>query len=281
MELTTSLNPLQTHIRAIVYGPPGNTKTASSVTMSDLCPANWTHQRLTAATLPQREMVTLSDMLWLGFDSQALLGFKQLGVSAPIFDLSATRTTGLADELRDVSGQIATRVKQGVTKTVVVDTVSALDELLTLMLRDRGLDGFDLYRELLVQHLRFALSLKELQCNILFLCHAKAAADTVATSNSNSAVTAAATAAKKQAASGTATIIPAITGAALNHYRRDVSLMFSVSRGTQTGADKRPVDGFWFHPRHREFDTKSRLLLPDVLPADWRVVQRVLHGGTE
>jgi hypothetical protein len=278
MELTSSLNPLQQHIRAIVYGPPGNTKTASSVTLSDACPADWTHQRLTAATLPQRTLVTLDDMLWIGFDSQALLGFKQLGVAAPIFDLSATQTTRLPDELRDVVAQTVERVRTGKTKTVVVDTVSALDELLTLMLRDRGLDGFDLYRELLVQHLRFALSLKELQCNILFLCHAKAAADTVATSNSNSAVTAAATAAKKQAASGTATIIPQITGAALNHYRRDVSLIFSVSRGMQTGPDKRPVDGFWFNARHKEFDAKSRLLLPDVLPADWRVVRQHLGG---
>ena len=93
-----------------------------------------------------------------------------------------------------------------------------------------------------------------------------------------SAVTAAATAAKKQAASGTATIIPQITGAALNHYRRDVSLIFSVSRGMQTGPDKRPVDGFWFNARHKEFDAKSRLLLPDVLPADWRVVRQHLGG---
>ena len=79
---------------------------------------------------------------------------------------------------------------------------------------------------------------------------------------------------------GTGGIIPAITGAALNHYRRDVSLILSATRGirNEPGTDGKPkmVDGFWFHTRHKEFDTKSRLILPDVIAADWREVRKYI-----
>lgn len=269
-ELSTGTE-LQNYIRAIVFGPPGNTKTSSSVTMSEKCPADWTN--LLLATPPKRDLVSLDDLLWIQLDSQAMFGFNQLGVSAPTFDLSNVPGTRLFDELKDVVKQAKVRVEQGITKTIIVDTVSALDEMVTMSQRDKGLDKFDLYREILISHLRFASSLKQLKCNILFLCHAKTAAETAPVSQADGVVKAAESAARKATADGTGTIIPAITGAALNHYRRDVSFIFSISKGSQTVGGK-PQNGFWFNTRHREFDTKSRLLLPAVLPADWREVKK-------
>lgn len=264
------------HIRAIVYGPPGHLKTASSVTMSEKCPADWTHLRLT--TPPQREEVALDDMLWIGFDSQALLGFKQLKVTAPIIDLSTATLATLSAELKATPTLVADRVAKGLTKTVVVDTVSALDTMVNVGHADAGLEKFDLFREVLFSHQRFQAALKKIPCNILFLCHSKAVFEVGGTSESS--MKQAENQAKKVQATGTGSIIPSITGQGLELYRRDVSLIFSVSKGIRLeddGAGKKvQKDGFWFHPRHKEFDTKARLILPDILPADWRTVKQFL-----
>lgn len=267
-EITESSNAGK--IRGIVFGPPGNTKTASSVTLSEFCPADWTHIRLTEP--PKREMVSLDDMLYISFDTQATLGFNQLGVKVPQIDLSNVGGK-LFEELKAAPKLVADKVKEGKTKTVVVDTVSALDEMITLAHASAGLAKFDLYREVLLTHMRFAMALKAIDANMLFLCHAKVASDTESDSKAGEKM--AANAAKKQSAWGTGEIIPAITGAALNHYRRDSSFIFSVSKAS-VAVNGKPQVGFFFHSHHQKFDTKSRLILPEMMPADWREVKKWL-----
>lgn len=267
--------PGQGFKRALVYGAPGSTKTASSVTMSVHCPADWTHVRLTE--LPKRELVSLSDMLWLGFDGQALYGFKQLGVSAPIIDLSTVPSTQLFTKLNEALKDVEAEVTAGRTKTVVVDTVSALDGAMQIALMDQGIasDGntMTLFGELARKHGRFAATLRRLPVNILFLAHARSAAETTPQGNSAGAMTAATIATKKKDAAGTGEITAEITGKSLNMYRGDGSFVINCRRGSRP-VNGKPVQGFWFHMNDQRFDTKSRLILPDVLPADWREVSK-------
>lgn len=267
--------------RALVFAPPGRTKTMSSVTMSAQCPDYWTHWRLATPPPPDTPITHLSDALWITFDTQATYGFGQMRVTVPIFDLSSTPLPRLRAESDEVLKLTIDRVKRGLTSTVVIDTISSFDYKLGVMHRNNGLDKFDLYREVLNSHLNFGEGFKGLDCNVLYLCHAKTAGDTVADSNNPTVLKAAANAAKKQTASGTGGIIPAITGAALNYYRGDASFIFAITNERRTDpATQKPREGFFFQTQHNEFDTKSRLILPRELPADWREITKLIGGAS-
>lgn len=268
----------QQYIRGLVYGPPGSLKSASSVTLSDYCPADWTHVKL--VTPPKRDMVELKDMLWLAFDAQALFGFKQLGVSAPIIDLSQVPGTALNTKIDEALRDIKAEVDAGRTKSVVVDTISRGDGALTGMLTDMGLangdDTFGLYRELAQRHLKLHMKLSTLPINLLYLSHAKTAAEVTTTSKSNAVQSAAATASKKRLAAGTSEVNAEITGKSLNLYRGDGSFVFN-SRRAKKLVDGKPVDGYWFFNGDDRVDGKSRLIIPEGgIPADWREVRKLM-----
>ena len=208
-------------------------------------------------------------MFWITGDVQALIGFKQLGVSVESADVSAVSLPKFQDAMKAAMLATGEAVAKGAT-TVVVDTVSAIDVKITADHISRGAERFDLYRAVLHAHTKFELFLNTLEANIIYLCHSKAVLDQPGTSDAAKAASEAK--ALKEIAAGTSDVIPAITGAALNLYRGDVSLEFAVTR-EKRGAP--PVDGFWFHSAHAEMDTKARFILPRVMPADWRVVRQL------
>jgi len=268
----------QQYIRGLVYGPPGSLKSASSVTLSEYCPADWTHVKL--VTPPKRELVHLKDMLWLAFDAQALFGFQQLGVSAPIIDLSQVPGAGLNAKIDEALRDIAAEVAAGRTKSVVVDTISRGDGAMTSMLTDMGLangdDTFTLYRELAQRHFKLHMKLSTLPINLLYLSHAKTGAEATTTSKSQTVQTAAQTASKKRLASGTVEVNADITGKSLNLYRGDGSFVFNCRRAKKL-VDGKPVDGYWFFNGDDRVDGKSRLIIPDGgIAADWREVRKLM-----
>lgn len=247
------------NLRAVVFGPPGQGKTFSCITLSEKCPAAFSHIKQGVVKHPER--VNLDDLLYIMFDSGGLDGLLEQNLSVPMIDASHTPTKDVKNVCKEVVGLAADRVKAGKTKVVIIDTVTALNGMLETFYKEQGLSGFDLYGNVKVEHLKFALGLKGLPCDIIFLCHAKAVFDNGDVAQQT-----------KIRASGQATIIPAITGDALNHYRGDSTFVFSCRRATEGGKD-----GRWFYAEpSMGFDAKTRLQLDGLkaIPADWRFIKQ-------
>ena len=269
--ITSSLDTTLSAIRALVYAPPGYGKTFSSLTMSEQCPAWLTHER--PKTLVKRDPVELTDMLWVAFDKGATDGFKQQGISVPLIDLSAEGPETIAAAAAAAVKLAKARADEGLTKVVVIDTVTALDEMLVgYNSVVRGLEKLDLYGALKQDHIRIALPFGQLKCHVLFLCHAKA--KTEMGGSSATAQMVATNQRRAAAASGSGDIMPAITGGALNLYRRNVSFEFSQLKETAGGVVRN-----FFLTEHHEQETKSRTVLPAKVPADWRVVRKLIEGA--
>lgn len=197
----------------------------------------------------------------MSFDTGALDGFLQQGFHVNVMDLSKIGSTVLIS-LAEAIAIAEKEVLAGRVKTIVVDTISALDEILTVFFRNKGFEKWDLYGNIKIEHMRFAMAIKRLPCNILFVCHARHKGEFDAKDAAGKAQQ------EKKNAEGFGNIIPDITGGALNHYRRDASFEFPLMRGVENG-----INGRWFYPQPiKGFDTKTRLLLEPVIPADWRKV---------
>lgn len=243
------------YTRALVYGPPGAGKTFSALTFSAQCPADFAAKG--KPVLKRSPPVEMGDMLWLSFDSGATEGMKQQGLKVRELELSQEGAT-LLSAMKDAGAAAAKSVNEGVT-TVVVDTITGLDEMLTTYWRNKGLEKWDLYGAVKISHYKFAMEIKALKANVVFLCHAKALMDP-----------ADATQANKIQAAGFAKIVPDITGGALNHYRRDSSFVFPCIKGKENNEE-----GHWFYTENAKgFEAKSRFVLPPVVEADWRIVRK-------
>jgi len=256
VEVVSSGEQMLQNFRALVYGPPGHGKTFSCVTASERCPADFTH--LLGKDGRNRAPTALDDMLWIAFDSGAIDGFNQQKLSVPMMDLSHVGEN-LMTGLNDVIDAIKKLVAAGGLRTIVIDTISALDEIALVYWRNKGFEKWDLYGNLRITHMRFAMALKAIRANILFLAHAKAAMEPDDKNKVGQ---------NKIAAAGLPPIYPAITGDSLNHYRRDASFILPLIRAREGG-----VDGRWFYTTQAKgFEAKTRFLLNEVEPADWRVI---------
>jgi len=266
-------------MRALVYGPPDRSKTFSSITLSEYCPDDLDHIRR-PTVLCRSPRVVLEDMLWLAFDKGATDGFEEQGIVTPEIDMSTIQDLRkLPQELDKAAELIQDRVVANQTKALVVDTLASLNELIDQYNQHvRGLGGYDLYRAILSDHKRFAHKLKALPCHIVYLAHAKPLLEQ-APSNSDAAAIVARNTARTRAAAGLASIVPSVTGQALNYYRAECTFQFAVTR-----ARNKPEKGqtsYFFNGDHRDFEAKRRLSVPDTMPADWRVVFKHIAKGDD
>jgi hypothetical protein len=207
-----------------------------------------------------RAPVTLTDMLWLSFDSGATEGFKQQGMTVPELRLAQE-----GDQLLKVIAEAPMLAKKAIetagVKTVVVDTITAFDEQLVNYWRQKGLEKWDLFGAVKASHYKFAMAVKALKAHVVFIAHAKALMDA-----------ADATQTAKIQAAGYAKIVPDITGGALNHYRRDSSFILPCVAGKENNEE-----GRWFYSlSSKGYEAKSRYVLPPVVAADWRKIQKVV-----
>ena len=281
MPPTTSSRALTLQkITAMVYGPPDRSKTFSSLTLSDRCPADLTHVRPKTVPQPPRNPVDLDDMLWFQMDDGATTGMAEQGISVPVIDISGVAAQQLPQELADGVRQAKERsvelTKAGRRLKVVIDTVSALDRKLQYYVGEvLGLTEFNYFRALLQHHTRFAHPFKEIGCDFIALCHAKAIMDL-------GTGTAGQQQKRRLAAAGAGDIIPDITGQALGFYRGDVTFTFAMHRKTETHTVQgkpQALHAYYFRAADPTFEAKTRMILPPEMPADWRVVRRLVGGG--
>lgn len=248
------------NFHAIISGSPGHGKTYSTITLSEHCPADFSH--LVKPSYAKREVpINLADNLYWTFDKGALDGFKGQGFSAPQLDAATLpKEVDILVELNKGFDIVAKEVAAGRCRNLIIDTVSALNEKFESYWKKKGEKGWDLYGAVAASHSSFAYNVKTLSCNVFFLCHLKALKDgTDATAGELN----------KQRAAGLATIVPDITGKSLNNYRKDASFILPTLREKQQGVEGR----FYLTAPIRGYDAKSRIVLGAQIPADWRLIR--------
>ncbi len=257
------------NVRAIVYGSPGVGKTFSAVTLSEHCPADFSHIRV-KTPIKRAQAVTLKDTVWVSFDAGATTGFEEQGIIVPEYPLANVPPLELQKKLDEVAKELGESVRAGITKLIVIDTLSAFNEMLLYRQQSiNNLDKFNLYAAVLADHKRFLGPFKALQCHILVHAHARAMMETDDVN-----------ALRRIKAAGGGTIHADVTGQSLNLYRRDATFILPVMRQVRLVPDPAApgknlsVDGHWFYTKHADFECKTKIQLPEVIPADWRQVMK-------
>jgi len=212
--------------RILVYGPPKTGKTFLGLTASKFYPTS----------LPAGEMTDLDDVIYLDFDD-GLSGLSEQNLSVPRIDLSKLDGKGLVDALTEVPKAITPRIKEGQTKTVVIDTISTLNTMLVAHYKQAYPDPRHqgiMYNEILRSHLKFFNSIRMLPCNILVLSHAQFKVDFTGDGTMSK---------KKQAESmpGQSEVVPDITGRAGNFYRASTSIMMPMLKRRMGGKNDRAL----------------------------------------
>lgn len=253
-------------LRPMTYGPSGVGKSFSALTFSRKCPASLSHvipKEVKAAGEP----ALLDDLLWIGWDDGATLGFAQQGVSVPLIDVAKTEPQDL---LRTIDEIVAlAKVEAPKRHAIVIDTVSELDsKIISYVENVERLDGHDKWASVASKHKRFFGPLMRLPCHVLFLCHSKAEMEV--TGGSQSAQQQAAQQRRKLAATGGSLVGPAITGSSRDLYRRNVSFVWFVKQQMVAGGQR---GAFFQSEGTADIEGKSRLRVPGgTAPADWRLV---------
>ena len=164
-------NKLESPSWIVLYGPPKVGKTGTAATASEFCPA----------TLPSKESVELSDMVWLNYDTGGMESLADLNLVAPTFDLSHAASWG--DAVRQetkIFEYIQKRAKESQDKFfLVVDTLSSRDLMLNTHFQNEFSDKPKLtshmYNNIFSANLNFLFKLRTLPAHvgILILMHAK------------------------------------------------------------------------------------------------------------
>ena len=237
----------------IIHGPPKVGKTWLAATAS----VHWPRE------IPAKKKTVLSDLVHIQIDAGATDGFPSNNIELDVLDMrSAIEATGrpvnAASETLKVLQDYLRSNKQ--VTTVIVDTISVYDKFLTEWwgrnaptTKDGLVDKFAMYAAIADSHKRFHLGLTTMGKQIIYCCHSKAL---IEPSGKDAQVRDAKL--KREAASAVAaSIVPDITGAALNLYRADASLQLVV--GVRRGAGKKADRTRVVYPfGHDEFEGGSR-----------------------
>jgi hypothetical protein len=237
-----SKDTLLERFRLVLIGPPKEGKSVCAATASELFPA----------TFPAPEMVDLRDMFWCLLDNGGLDGFAELNLSVPHMDLSNVNAAYIQQALTAFFEEAQKRVAAGVTKTVVLDSLTALDKLLLARLM-KDYEKWGLYQAILAAHLQVFHQAKTLACNVISICHGKMV---------NMPEDAAA--AIKQTAAGITpgTIELDLSGQVANFYRQSMSLIIPIASKGSAGEEvynlyPRGVKGFTGYSRFAKLEKEE------------------------
>lgn len=159
----------------LIHGPSGSGKTRAAATASE---------HFSIRPLAERtSMVELSDLLWLQFDKDGIQTLQSLGLEPyycdfsqmPTADKLATWIMGVTSKLDEVRKVV---VEKNI-KYVVVDTISALAEYLECCLVSGAKDPRQGFYAAQNAMRALLLSLRQLQCRQIWLCHSKTAFSSV------------------------------------------------------------------------------------------------------
>lgn len=149
-----------------LYGPPGHGKTVAAASAARNFPQ----------TIPNKgPIVKLEGILFLQADRGGTDSLRSLGLAADVINISKYTTV---HSIRQIINAAAEYVKTNGIETLIIDTLSSLDNALLADLTPKFDSGkkFGLYQTLLAEHLDTLRTLRSLPCNVVFLCHSKAKA---------------------------------------------------------------------------------------------------------
>lgn len=169
MTLTSNRKTGLSRKRILIHGPPASSKTFKAAS-SDA-----------KFKLDNKRWVKLDKTIWVPIDEGATSGLLEHKVEVPevnVREILAEYTVIKAINL--ICEEVESHVKEGMT--IVVDTVSALDDLIMdhyqmpehmPTTRDNKRDSYALQRYVLATHSLFKQRLFELPCSLIMLCHSK------------------------------------------------------------------------------------------------------------
>lgn len=199
----------------LLYGPPKSGKTVCAATISEQCP-----EKLPA------DGVILHDVAWFLYDKDGTEALKDVGLNVPVVDFSGAATyKELLKMEKEAIGALKSKIAAGETKTLVIDTLTARDFVLTNYFggvytspQQKGM----MFGAVKDAHQNYAKDLLPLDVRVIVLAHAKEVSGMMVDEKA---------AATKQAATqlpGFADIRPAMTGSIINWYRGTCSYIWPV-----------------------------------------------------
>lgn len=244
-----------------IVGPPGQGKTTATISLSEFAPA----------TLPASERIILKDMFYVVADKGGMDTLKAFGLDAAKIDISATDP--FEDNLSTVLDKVAmaaeAAVKIGGVKHVVVDTVSAIDNLL-LVYAKANFDKYGIFDYILAEHTKLLHRLTALPATTCFLFHGKVIAGDALNSDGREKLERS----KKATMGSVADVEIEVTGQSRALYRKHVSAILPIFK---TQIDKRTAE-YNFYPRGAfSFEGKSRFwMLDEKEPANLkRLIEKI------
>jgi hypothetical protein len=260
-----------------IHGPMSAGKTFLAASASEHYPAD----------LPAAKMVDLGDLYWGAADRGAVDGFKHNNIRVPVFNF--TRFMGdrelwskhfnaeptIIQTANHFVRTAKERVVSGLTKTIVVDTLTTLDSHFFAYHAAKYAahpNHYEAYKHNLAAHLLFHTSLCQTGANILYLFHSRAAGDESSVSEK-----------AKQASvlvAGGARYVPDLTGAAPKFYKHDASLQL-VMMATKEAGKKKLIRKVLIGLNDKQYEGKNRFegLLNEIEEPNLKTIFQKIKRG--
>ncbi len=210
--------------RMLIFGAPKTGKTFAALTASELYPQGDVLE-------PQPELRHLSDLLFIEADEGGLDGLREYNLAADYIDVSKESGGSLINKVfPQLMKEVEARVNDGVTKTVIVDTISTIDRMLKTYFQEQFTDprhNAQMWGAVLGAHMKMFGALKRLRCNLLVIAHTKFRLDLGDATQK----------ARQQATSmpGGSDAYPDISGQAKNYYNGAVSIQMPMIASPMPG----------------------------------------------
>ncbi len=250
--------------QSLIFAQFGAGKTTMALTASAQCPA---HIGPVVAPPPSGTPVTtVKDMAWLAYDRNALAGFASLKVEVPtLFDLSKVPANRIVEETLEILAWVRS---QPHIEHVVLDTYTALDNMLQIRHRAKQDVKMKFYDAILADHMRIYDALRITDAEIQLLCHIKPAFD------ADDAAKA------RRMALDIADYTAKISGQAGDRLKADCDNIVFLQRKSAVKDGKKVVSVVARTQPMGGVECKVRggVHLPEEMPADWRVIRAALEG---
>jgi hypothetical protein len=230
-----------------IIGPPGSGKTTAALSISDIF----------SGDIPAKKHTVLSDTFFISADKGGFDTVRAYGYSAPGVDLSNIdpAVTDVSTELRKALDTAIYGTQHKGIKNIVVDTVSAIDNML-LVYAQRNFDKYAMWNFILSAHTSLMHKLASTDATVVLIFHGKVIAGDQLNQEGKDKL---ATRKKATMAEAVDTEIE-VSGQARGFYRKHLSLLLTCMRDPLI---KQPT--YKFYPRGKgSMEGKSRFWMLDA-----------------